>query len=408
MEPRSIILEIQKNLSDDTSTINLFVNFEAILIFYIKDQIRSDQKISMDAPKIATRPNTNDLPQNNSSSFSSLINIIEKYKVNRCTNADCKYNREKMFETDGLLLYDCFDFHSKTDQRRPVIVKPTKNKVATGTLLYSKNVALEILLSQKPNENSEKHCLNGYEYLYHPLNYRTLECYINKTAKCTSVYCPYYHNPEEKTYFEEYRKVIDQNSNKFPLVEEIQNNVNKINDIVKKVHENENSSGNKLKNKQNGEYYIYDDTVQFIEDHYHEFKCLKLHLDTVIKYICGFLNSKGGTLYFGINNDGIVKGTDIKEYEIQSFKKKLYDSLKKFVPPVDEEEVNVNFVPVYKVNNKVQTASIMPNSFVIEIIIKKPSWNDLFFTNYKECFVKRSASINQLKTKEIKYLVRLF
>lgn len=370
----------------------------------------------MDPPKIATtKTTTSELSQPTSSSpFSSLVNIIEKYKTSRCMNADCKYNREKMFETDGLLLYDCFDFHSKTDQRRPVVVKPVKNKVATGTLLYSKNVALEILLSQKPNENSEKHCLNGYEYLYHPLNYRTLECYINKTTKCTSVYCPYYHTVEEKAYFEEYRKIVDQNTNKIPLVEEIQNNVNKINDLVKKAHENDgfSASGNshhiKLKNKQSGEYYIYDDAVKFIEDHYHEFKCLKLHLDTVIKYICGFLNSKGGTLYFGINNDGIVKGTDVKEYEIQSFKKKLYDSLKKFVPPVDEEEVNVNFVPVYKMNNKTQTAAVMPNSFVIEILIKKPSWNDLFFTNYKECFVKRSASINQLKTKEIKEYVKTF
>jgi len=96
--------------------------------------------------------------------------------------------------------------------------------------------------------------------------------------------------------------------------------------------------------------YIYNKTVKFIEDHYHEFKCLKLHLDTVIKYICGFLNSKGGILYFGINNDGVVKGTEVKEFEINSFKKKLYESLKKFSPPIGENDVEVNFAPVHKHN----------------------------------------------------------
>ena len=156
-----------------------------------------------------------------------------------------------------------------------------------------------------------------------------------------------------------------------------------------------------MRNKLNSESYIYDETVKFIEDHYHEFKCLKLHLDTVIKYICGFLNSKGGTLYFGINNDGVVKGTDLKEFEIQSFKKKLYEALKKFVPPIGEDEVKVNFAQIYKAA-KLQPTYVIPNSYIVEVIIKKPARNDLYFTNYKECFVKRSASINQLKTKEIK------
>lgn len=381
----------------------------------------------MEVPKTSNKQAQAELNQANQGPFTFMITIIEKYKTNKCTNPECKYNREKMFDTDGLLLYDCFDYHSKTDQRRPVLSKLNKNKPSTSSLLYSKNVALEILLGQKPNESSEKHCLNGYEYLYHPLNYKTLDCHVNKSSKCNTTFCPYYHSPEEQAYFEEYRKIIDQNTNKFPVVEEIQNNLNRINDIVRKTN-NENlnnlkdspdSSGAgrdekpaldsqidqntliKVKVKPTGDYYIYDDTVKFIEDHYHEFKCLKLHLDTVIKYIGGFLNSKGGTLYFGINNDGVVKGTDVKEYEIQSFKKKLYEALKKFAPPIGEDEVKVNFAPVYKAS-KTQAFSLMPNSYVVEIVIKKPTRNDLFFTNYKECFVKRSASINQLKTKEIK------
>ncbi len=183
---------------------------------------------------------------------------------------------------------------------------------------------------------------------------------------------------------------------------EIQNNVNKINDLVKKST-NDNSQKEITSKRKNLEpYYVYDDTVKFIEDHYHEFKCLKLHLDTVIKYVCGFLNSKGGTIYFGINNDGVVKGTDVKDYEIEGFNKKLYGALRKFVPPLTEEDVITKFVPIYKVNNKISTTAVIGNCYIVEIIVKKPKTNELYFTNYKECFVKRSASINQLKTKEIK------
>lgn len=382
----------------------------------------------MDQSKIGTKLLIQDPRQPAQGNFTFMVNIIEKYKTIKCTNPECKYNREKTFETDGLLLYDCFDYHSKTDQRRVALLKVNKGKTIYSSLLYSRNVALEILLGQKPNESSERHCLNGYEYLYHPFNYKTQECNLVKAGKCNSIYCPYYHSQEEQAYFEEYRKVIDQNTNKLPLVEEIQNNLNKINDIVKKNNDlkgessdtsateirsvkedklisafqsNQLKQKNKVNNGISGEYYIYDDTVKFIEDHYHEFKCLKLHLDTVIKYICGFLNSKGGTLYFGINNDGVVKGTDVKEYEIPSFKKKLYEALKSFVPPVGEDEVKVNFASVHK-NYKGQGLAVMPNSYVVEIIIKQPIKNELYFTNYKECFVKRSASINQLKTKEIK------
>jgi len=358
---------------------------------------------------------------NGQNNFPSLINIIEKYKTTKCSNPECKYNKEKYTDAEGLLLYDCFDYHNKSDQRRPVITKASKNKLTNVPLAYSQNVALEILLGHKPNESSQKHCLNGYEYLYHPLNYKSQECQVAKTGKCQTVFCPYYHSPEEQKYFEEYRKIIDQQMNQLPKIEEIQSNISKLKDLVKKPTDENGSTTptdrsprssltsqinvNQIKTKgtANVDFYVYDDTVKFIEDHYHEFKCLKLHLDTVIKYICGFLNSKGGTLYFGINNDGVVKGTEVKDYEIQNFKKKLYDSLKKFVPPVGEEEVKVNFAPIYKLN-KQQQLFLVPNSYIVEFVIKKPPRNDLYFTNYKECFVKRSASINQLRTKEIKYI----
>jgi predicted HTH transcriptional regulator len=57
---------------------------------------------------------------------------------------------------------------------------------------------------------------------------------------------------------------------------------------------------------------VMDSTVTFFEDHTHEFKMLKkIHMDLVSKYICAFLNSRGGTLYIGITDEGRVRGIKI-------------------------------------------------------------------------------------------------
>lgn len=45
------------------------------------------------------------------------------------------------------------------------------------------------------------------------------------------------------------------------------------------------------------------------EDINNEFKNFNsLDVKTSANYICGFLNSFGGKLFFGIDNDGFVKG----------------------------------------------------------------------------------------------------
>lgn len=52
-----------------------------------------------------------------------------------------------------------------------------------------------------------------------------------------------------------------------------------------------------------------DEYVTFFEDIRHEFKMLKqIHMDMLSKYICAFLNCRGGTLYIGITDEGRVRG----------------------------------------------------------------------------------------------------
>ena len=58
----------------------------------------------------------------------------------------------------------------------------------------------------------------------------------------------------------------------------------------------------------NLQYYMGQE-VNMFEDLNHEFKNFNsLDVKTAANYICGFLNSFGGKLFFGIDNDGFVKG----------------------------------------------------------------------------------------------------
>ena len=53
-----------------------------------------------------------------------------------------------------------------------------------------------LLYSQFMEEIDPYGCLNNMEYLFHPLNYKTLEC--SETIECKRQYCPFFHTQAEK------------------------------------------------------------------------------------------------------------------------------------------------------------------------------------------------------------------
>lgn len=60
-------------------------------------------------------------------------------------------------------------------------------------------------------------------------------------------------------------------------------------------------------------HYIMNQQVKFFEDATHEFKMIKqIKMEMVAKYICAFLNARGGTLYIGITDEGRVRGLQIQ------------------------------------------------------------------------------------------------
>lgn len=71
---------------------------------------------------------------------------------------------------------------------------------------------------------------------------------------------------------------------------------------------------------------------------------------TLIKTIVGFLNSKGGTIFIGVDDaTGRVEGVSMNRKEMDLFRLSVKQMLEKVEPKVDlvnQEEVGVEFVPV--------------------------------------------------------------
>ena len=64
------------------------------------------------------------------------------------------------------------------------------------------------------------------------------------------------------------------------------------------------------------------------------------------KYLCGMLNSQGGTLYGGIQDCGTVTGFMMSQYQKDHVIIQLEDVFERFNPPVYKDKFSVRFIPI--------------------------------------------------------------
>ena len=58
--------------------------------------------------------------------------------------------------------------------------------------------------------------------------------------------------------------------------------------------------------------------MSFIESETQELKKSTAQLERALKAVCGFLNHKGGIIYFGINNHGEIEGQDVSDTTLKN------------------------------------------------------------------------------------------
>lgn len=120
----------------------------------------------------------------------------------------------------------------------------------------------------------------------------------------------------------------------------------------------------------------------------------------IAKYICALLNSKGGTLLLGVDQNFIVKGRKLNREDIDKFQRNIDEALKQFSPSVKGHEYSINFhTVVAEEGKKVAIRDI----YVIEIRITNINTDDLYFTHFDECWIKkRDNQIDLVSITELK------
>lgn len=123
-------------------------------------------------------------------------------------------------------------------------------------------------------------------------------------------------------------------------------------------------------------YYRYklDQVIKFIkEDAEHEFKEIKgsnavrAIKSNVGEYITSFLNSNGGTIYYGISDDKRVKGINLNYNEKDEIKRGVFDAVGAITPNISPDNINLDFRDVYNIKSEK-----LHNVYVLEVQINPP------------------------------------
>ena len=148
--------------------------------------------------------------------------------------------------------------------------------------------------------------------------------------------------------------------------------------------------------------FEYNTNVNIYEDENYEFKQFTInsekdivtHLRQNMKYLSAFLNSNSGILYFGINDNGDIKGIELTDELKYSFELKLNKIIETYDEYIQKNK-NISYVFHLVKNNGEMKVSEGKQRYVIEINIKVGLPDHIYTTPYKEdenddygCYIK--------------------
>ncbi|KAK3605672.1 hypothetical protein CHS0354_013469 [Potamilus streckersoni] len=152
-------------------------------------------------------------------------------------------------------------------------------------------------------------------------------------------------------------------------------------------------------------YYVWGTTVPFEEDSCHEFKghrniCVeelppwtqeskndKASRRAVSRTLNAFLNTgKGGTVYLGIVDSGIVHGLKLSQFQKDHIVGSLDDLFSRYNPPVKPHRYRVRFVPVVKSDSTPDEIITQCSFDSSETVDDKDRLRPHIYRNHKYCW----------------------
>ena len=122
--------------------------------------------------------------------------------------------------------------------------------------------------------------------------------------------------------------------------------------------------------------------------------------EEIREQICGMLNSKGGRIYIGINDEKIVKGIFINYKQRDLVRNKIVNSTYDFFPNCRTKKIEVLFLPV----KNFTTNSYRPSLYVIKIIVHQGDTTRLYSLTSKKGYhamIRLPGQVATLSAQEI-------
>lgn len=144
------------------------------------------------------------------------------------------------------------------------------------------------------------------------------------------------------------------------------------------------------------------------EDLHYEFKEIrpvddphKSINDKLSEYICAFLNSNGGVILFGINDERIVKGVSLSSEQKNAIRTLYYTKIREVKPKVIPDDFNIRFIEVE------ERGKIIDNLYVIEFSVPAPFDSTIvYLTSDNKLFIKLDGVCQKLDVVEMQNLVK--
>ena len=116
--------------------------------------------------------------------------------------------------------------------------------------------------------------------------------------------------------------------------------------------------------------FYKDEILAEGEDEYTEFKNYFFPLnekqgEELKRQFCGFLNSRGGRLYLGINDQKIVKGVVLNYKKCDALRNLLVNYTYEFYPKCRLDKIKVFFIPIKSMKDN----KFINNLFIVKIIV---------------------------------------
>jgi hypothetical protein len=118
-----------------------------------------------------------------------------------------------------------------------------------------------------------------------------------------------------------------------------------------------------------GKYHLGQTLAQGVrENRQHEFKNKRtISVAEVCKHVTGFLNSEGGTLYYGIDDQRVVRGVALTEQEIDRLRQDIQSGLQHACDVADVGLFQLEFVPVTARAACGFGYRVVPGRYVVEL-----------------------------------------